>query len=80
MSENLGDLCNVHPRSGADRILIRILHAERKLLRVLVSRSDCGCKFVPVGFRIRIAVGTASVANKHKNKYTYRLSIKNDSH
>ena len=38
MSENLGDLCDVHPRSGADRILIRILHAERKLLRVLVSR------------------------------------------
>ena len=34
---------------------------------------------VPVGLRIRIAVWTASVSNKHKNKLTYRLSINNDS-
>ena len=35
---------------------------------------------VPVGLRIRIAVWTASVSNKHKNKLTYRLSINNDSY
>jgi hypothetical protein len=42
--ENLGDLCDFHPRSGAERVLIRILNAERKLLRVLVFRSDCAAK------------------------------------